>query len=47
MAGVAGLEPTNDGTKTRCLANLAIPLQNRLKLLMQSWHVVKNFLAVF
>ncbi|GAB54747.1 hypothetical protein GPUN_0603 [Glaciecola punicea ACAM 611] len=25
MAGVAGLEPTNDGIKTRCLTNLAIP----------------------
>ena len=25
MAGVAGLEPTNGGIKTRCLTNLAIP----------------------
>ena len=25
MAGVVGLEPTNDGTKTRCLTNLATP----------------------
>jgi hypothetical protein len=25
LAGVAGLEPTNDGIKTRCLTNLAIP----------------------
>ena len=27
MAGVAGLEPTNGGIKTRCLTNLAIPQQ--------------------
>lgn len=26
MAGVAGLEPTNDGIKIRCLTDLAIPL---------------------
>ena len=25
MAGVAGLEPTNDGVKVRCLTDLAIP----------------------
>lgn len=25
MAGVEGLEPSNDGTKTRCLTNLATP----------------------
>ena len=25
MAGVAGLEPTDGGIKTRCLTNLAIP----------------------
>ena len=25
MAGVAGLEPTNDGVKVRCLTGLAIP----------------------
>ena len=25
LAGVAGLEPTNGGIKTRCLTNLAIP----------------------
>ena len=25
MAGVAGLEPTNGGIKTRCLTDLAIP----------------------
>ena len=25
MDGVAGLEPTNGGIKTRCLTNLAIP----------------------
>ena len=25
MAGVAGLEPTNDGIKARCLTDLAIP----------------------
>ena len=25
MAGVAGLEPTNDGIKARCLTGLAIP----------------------
>ena len=27
MAGVAGLEPTDGGIKTRCLTNLAIPQQ--------------------
>ena len=26
MAGAGGFEPTNDGTKTRCLASLATPL---------------------
>ena len=30
MAGVAGLEPTNDGVKVRCLTGLAIP-QNIVK----------------
>ena len=25
MAGVAGFEPTNDGSKFRCLASLATP----------------------
>ena len=27
MAGIAGLEPTHDGVKVRCLTNLAISLQ--------------------
>ena len=27
MAGVAGLEPTHDGIKARCLTGLAIPQQ--------------------
>ena len=26
MAGVAGLEPTHNGVKVRCLTDLAIPL---------------------
>lgn len=26
MAGAAGLEPTDDGVKVRCLTNLATPL---------------------
>ena len=30
MAGVAGLEPANDGIKTRCLTNLATPQISRL-----------------
>ena len=29
MAGVAGLEPTNDGIKARCLTGLAIPQQHK------------------
>ena len=34
MAGVAGLEPTNARIKTWCLTNLAIPLYERIILLI-------------
>ncbi len=37
MAGVAGLEPTDGGIKTRCLTNLAIPQQKRKKIRENGW----------
>lgn len=29
MAGAEGLEPSNDGTKTRCLTDLATPQRDK------------------
>lgn len=43
MAGVAGLEPANDGIKIRCLTDLAIPLWNEASIkLAQNLKKMKN-----